>query len=90
MLHIITQSPYRSSALKECLAVAQTSDVLLFLGDGVYAVTLQNEELVKHNIYLLADHASARGLTNVAWANYIDYAGVVKLTEQQHPVQTWF
>lgn len=90
MLHMITTSPFQSSALTECLNIAGAQDALLFLGEGVYATTLWDAGLRNRNLFVLQEHAEARGLPQVAWARYIDYDQMVELTEHHHPIQTWF
>ncbi len=90
MLHIITASPYRNSALRECLAIADPADTLLLLGDGAYATTLAPEEFAGRTVVVLQAHASARGIPETAWATYIDHAGMVDLTDHLHPIQTWY
>jgi tRNA 2-thiouridine synthesizing protein B len=90
MLHIISASPFQSSALTECLGIADTKDALLFLGEGVYAVAQADPRLTNRNVFVLQEHADARGLSQVAWVHYIDYNFMVELTEQHHPIQTWF
>jgi tRNA 2-thiouridine synthesizing protein B len=90
MLHIITTSPFQSSALNECLNIVADGDALLFLGEGVYVTAKSNIQIDHLDIHILQEHAEARGLPQVAWAHYIDYNRMVELTEQHHPVQTWF
>lgn len=90
MLHIITASPFQSSALAECLTFADSKDALLLLGEGVYAVAHADARLTNKNVFVLLEHSNARGLPQVTWAHYIDYNRMVELTEQHHPIQTWF
>jgi len=89
MLHIISSSPFVSSALRECLAVAQPGDTLLLLADAVYATNLDPNSFNELNLNVLDGHAKARGLPRVAWASYVDYDGMAALAEQLHPIQTW-
>lgn len=90
MLHIITTSPFQNPALDECLGIAGQADALLLLGEGVYATAHADPRLAHRPVHVLLEHAEARGLPRVAWAHYIDYEGMVELTEQHHPIQTWF
>jgi tRNA 2-thiouridine synthesizing protein B len=90
MLHIITASPVQSSALTECLSVAGTGDAVLLLGEGVYATAQAEGQLINRNVFVLQEHTDARGLPRTTWAQYIDYSRMVELTEQHHPIQTWF
>lgn len=90
MLHIITTSPFQSSALSECLSFADTQDALLLLGEGVYATVRADAQLINRNVFVLQEHTEARGLPHVTWAHYIEYHRMVELTEQHHPIQTWF
>ena len=90
MLHIISRSPFESSALRDCLKVARSGDVLLLLADAVYATTQPEKELAHLNVQALEEHVVARGLPRSTWVTYIDYGTMVELTEQHHPIQTWF
>ncbi|MBC6904863.1 sulfurtransferase complex subunit TusB [Saccharophagus sp. K07] len=90
MLHIISTSPFRSPAIRECLAIAQTGDSLLLLADGVYAVQQGEKVFNGLSVHILGEHAEARGISLPSWATSIDYDGMVALTEQHHPIQTWF
>jgi len=90
MLHIITTSPFQSSALTDCLSVAGAGDALLLLGEGVYAIAQQDVRLINRNVFVLYEHTDARGLPKRSWVEYIDYNRMVELTEQHHPIQTWF
>lgn len=90
MLHIITTSPFQSAALDECLGVVGATDALLLLGEGAYATLHSDPRLARQAVHVLREHAQARGLPQVTWAQYIDYDRMVELTEQHHPIQTWF
>ena len=90
MLHIIERSPYTSTALSECLSFAQPSSELLLIGGGVYAIT--QELLHKNNdlkVFAIREDVEARGIEKKAGIDYIDYAGMVLLTERNSPIMTW-
>lgn len=91
MLHIINQSPFNSSALQNCIRVAQAKDVILLIEDAVFAAIdfpAQKNELT---IYALESDIQARGLSEKISPSIqlIDYSGFVDLTIQHTPIQTW-
>jgi tRNA 2-thiouridine synthesizing protein B len=89
MLHLISTSPFQNSAIPECRKIAQDGDVLLLLGDAVYAALTEEKLFSGLQIFALAEHVAARGIAAPAWITCIDYNQMVELTCQHHPVQTW-
>jgi len=89
MLHIVSASPYQNSALRECLAIAQAGDVIMLLADAVYATQMKPETFAGLRIFALTDHLQTRGIERPEWAQPLDYDGMVQLTCQHHPIQTW-
>lgn len=89
MLHIVSVSPFQNSALRECLAVAQTGDAIVLLTDAVYAAHMVPAFFSGLSMFALAEHLQARGIESPEWIQRLDYDGLVQLTCQHHPVQTW-
>lgn len=90
MMHIITRSPYSSTALEECLNFADEQSVLLLLGDAVYATSHPGLSAFNNlKTYAIEEDCGARGLEKKDTIEYIDYLEMIKLTETHHPIQTW-
>lgn len=99
-LHIVTPSPFATSALDDCLAVAATGDSVILVCDGVYALTKGSapETLVAEavtrgtDVYALSDDLAARGLrepiTDVATP--VDYDKFVSLAVTCLRSITWY
>lgn len=89
MLHIVSASPYQSFSLSECLAVAQAGDVIVLLSDAVYATQMEPATFSGLSVFALTEHVQARGTETPEWIQPLNYDGLVQLTCQHHPVQTW-
>ncbi|MFA0812588.1 sulfurtransferase complex subunit TusB [Microbulbifer epialgicus] len=94
-LHLVSKSPFSSSALCDCIKCFAEGDVLLLIEDGVYALrhgALQ--KLQNSAIYCLEADAKARGQQEltaiVSGVTMIDDAGWVKLCTQNTPIVSWF
>lgn len=88
MLHIISNSPYASSSLENCLRYATKQCTILLIEDAVIAGLEKGQWFSRlissgHLIYLLNDDVIARGLQNQVSSqfNLVDMAGFVWLTE---------
>ena len=96
MLHTINQSPYRTNSLETSLRFIQKGDPVLFMENGVYAVSAGGKfnktisDLLKTNpVYALGPDLKARGIGGVvAKVQEVDYEGFVELVEQ-HQVNSW-
>lgn len=86
-LHIVSASPFAHNALQSCLSLFNEGDALLLICDGVYG--LQTNSLPREKVYYLDADRMARALTKPDNAHGIDYLEMVKLTEQNTPIQTW-
>lgn len=90
MLHIVSKSPFTSTALSECLAFIQPESALLLLSSAVYAIEHPSiSTLTNIGIYALQEDVEARGLKAHSNITLIDYSEMVTLTEHNHPIQTW-
>ena len=92
-LHIVSQSPIQNSALQSCLEFMQSSDALILINDGVYALVSHKsalDALMKENrVFALVDDLESRGLeTNVQ--HIIDYTEFVNLSCLHNPIQSWY
>jgi tRNA 2-thiouridine synthesizing protein B len=88
MLHIISASPFESSAWSQCAAFLQAQDAVLFIADGVYTLPLLSFPF-GCALYALIDDAKLRGIKIPEGISLVDYSGMVALTEQQTPIMTW-
>lgn len=96
MLHTINQSPYRTTSLQTSLRFIQPGDPVLFMENGVYALSEGGkfkdtiETLLKTNpVYGLGPDLKARAISKiVAQVKEVDYEGFVELAEQ-HQVNSW-
>ena len=90
-LHIVSKSPFSSSALSDCANAVRDGDALLLIEDGVYALNGQMpEKLAAGKLYCLAADASARGLAVPDSIEAIDDARWVSLCTEHHPIVSWF
>lgn len=91
ILHLIQRSPFSSSVLDDCLDIADSSDALLLMEDGVYGI--QHSDIPKDkDVYALQEDVEARGITiqansDIKLCNYDDF---VSLTTQYNQVISWF
>ncbi|MBU7022790.1 MAG: sulfurtransferase complex subunit TusB [Theionarchaea archaeon] len=89
MLFIINKSPFTSRSLESCVNIAETNDVILFIEDGVYAVTsdqIHQAEQKGIKLYVLKADLEARGIQTAL--PVVDYEGFVDLVEE-NTVVTW-
>ncbi|WP_444931372.1 sulfurtransferase complex subunit TusB [Microbulbifer sp. SSSA002] len=94
-LHIVSKSPYTSSALKECLGAFAQGDALLLIEDGAYALRHPTLARVQNApVYCLEADAAARGQQQPAAAidsvEMIDDARWVQLCTEHQPIVSWF
>ncbi|SDZ83112.1 sulfurtransferase complex subunit TusB [Microbulbifer marinus] len=90
-LHIVSKSPFSSTALSDCLDAFGDGDALLLIEDGVYALSgrMAEQPAVKP-VYCLAADAAARGLQIPASVTAVDDAGWVALCTEHNPIVSWF
>lgn len=93
-LHIISKSPFTSSALTDCSASCAGGDVILLIEDGVYAaLEVQAPQLAQaaaSAVYCLKSDATARGIDIAPGVNAIDEAQWVALCAEHNPIVSWF
>jgi len=99
MLHTINKSPFERNSLDTCLRLAKPGSDLLFVEDGVYAVTVGTavQDNVKkateeHVLYALGPDLAARGITEdqvIDGVNIVDYGDFVDLAAKNDRVQAW-
>ncbi len=98
MLHIINKSPFQTSTLDSCLALAQPGSALLLIEDGIYAATVGSaaEARVRQagatlKVYALRADMDARGVTGklIDGVTLVDYSGFVDLTVQHNTSHSW-
>lgn len=89
-LHIVNK-PASHTALASCLKVVQSSDTLLLIEDGVYAIS-QLELPPGLTVCVLREDLDARGLSDTdlpAAINPIDYTGFVDLVCSHQRSVSW-
>lgn len=89
MLFIINKNPFASRSFESCVNIAGIDDVILFIEDGVYAVTsdqIRQAEQKGIKLYGLKADLEARGIQTAL--PVVDYGGFVDLVEE-NPVVTW-
>lgn len=90
-LHIVNRSPYRSSALRDCLNAMAEGDALLLIEDGVYAAAASAQAgTMPAETYCLGADADARGVPVSDAIARIDDARWVALCVEHTPVVSWF
>ncbi|WHI46755.1 sulfurtransferase complex subunit TusB [Microbulbifer sp. JMSA004] len=94
-LHIVSKSPFTSSALRECLDAFAQDDALLLIEDGTLALRHEALETVPNGqVYCLEADAAARGQQQLAATmdkvEIIDDARWVQLCTEHHPIVSWF
>jgi sulfur relay protein TusB/DsrH len=77
---------FSASGLASCERRRREGDVVVLLGDGVYAA-MGSEPLA--NAYVLACDLEARGAVNKLDLASITYDGLVSLCTQHHPIVSW-
>lgn len=92
-LHIVTNSPFSSPALTQCLARMAENDGLVLIQDGVYILAEQQLPVqinTTDKVYVLSEDMQARGLkcthSNIS---VIDYAEFVALTLAYQRTLSW-
>lgn len=96
VLHTLNALPH-ALVVADCLRLLAADDALLLLGDATYLALADSEDCqrlkqVPAKVYLLAEDAAARGITDKLWAEAteLDMEGFVTLTEQYPRQQAWF
>ena len=98
MLHIVNKSPFQTSTLESCLAMAQPGSAVLLIEDGVYGATAGTgteaqikQACVSIKFYALQPDMDARGVTPklVEGITLVDYAGFVDLVAQYSTSHSW-
>lgn len=90
-LHIVSKSPFSSTALADCLAAFTDGDALLLIEDGVYALAARTSDAPAVGpVYCLESDARARGLEIPDSVEAIDDAHWVALCTEHNPIVSWF
>lgn len=94
-LHVVSKSPFSSSALRDCLQCFSEGDVLLLIEDGVYALRHDALQALQNSaIYCLEADAAARGQQEltaiISGVKMIDDSGWVNLCTEHNPIVSWF
>ncbi|MDR3370508.1 sulfurtransferase complex subunit TusB [Rhodoferax sp.] len=98
MLHIVNKSPFQTSTLKSCLAMAQPGSAVLLIEDGVYGATQGStieadvrQASASIKFYALQPDMDARGVTPklMNGITLVDYGGFVDLTVQYSTSHSW-
>lgn len=96
-LHLVSSSPFTSSALGDCLRVLTAEDSVLLIEDGVWAINgeqswqRQLHALCEHHaIYVLAEDAALRGIHVLPPFKIIDYETMVAIACEHARSVSWF
>lgn len=99
MLHTVNKSPFERSSLDSALRLMTKGAPVLFLEDGVFAVTKgtvvadQVAALAKDQaVYVMGPDLQARAIGEdrlVDGVNVIDYGGFVDLVVEHGTTQSW-
>lgn len=96
-LHIVSTSPFVTSALGDCLRVLQGGDCIILIENAVWAVNgdqawqRQLRALSDHHsVYLLAEDAALRGIHVLPPFSLIDYENMVAIACEHTRSLSWF
>ena len=98
MLHIINKSPFQTSTLESCLALAQPGNALLLIEDGIYAATVgsaaesrMRQACATLKVNALQPDMDARGVTGklIDGVTLVDYGGFVELAVEYNTSHSW-
>ena len=92
-LHIVSKSPYSSSALDDCLKACAREDAIFLIEDGVYAAQpdeTRQAQFAGKSVYCLQADAEARGVSAPATITTIDENRWVELCVEHNPIVSWF
>ena len=98
MLNIVNKSPFKNSALDDCLRVASSDQALIFIEDGVNAalgLSEQQQQCINNknlSVYFLKADLEARGLQGKIKNSdcIVDDQGFVTLVIEHPTSQSWF
>ena len=98
LLHTINKTPFQTNSLEGCLRTAKDGSAILFIEDGVYAVTKGTQATSaieaaskRMKIYALKPDVDARGISDrvIDGVELVDYTGFVDLAAEHSAVQAW-
>ena len=94
LIHTINKSPYSHSSLQKCLDFCLDDDAIVFLEDGVYALTHKALASVSNTpLYAIEADITARGLTetyqNQDRVQVISYEDFVALCIEYPKLKNW-
>lgn len=93
-LHIVSKSPYSSSALADCANNCAEGDAIVLIEDAVYGAVEQYPALAdiskRASIYCLQSDAEARGVAVGHNVEAIDESRWVTLCTEHNPIVSWF
>jgi len=93
ILHIVNKSPADNTALQLCLRAMGSSDSLILIEDGVYALALPasaHSLPAAQKLFALQEDCAARGLTpDSSKATTVNYTDFVKLVTQHEKTLSW-
>ncbi|MFV8782770.1 sulfurtransferase complex subunit TusB [Microbulbifer sp. SA54] len=93
-LHIVSKSPYSSSALSDCADSCAEGDAILLIEDAIYAATEGYPALAEITrraaVYCLQSDADARGVIVGNNVEGVDEMRWVALCTEHNPIVSWF
>ena len=94
-LHLVRKSAFTTNDFAQCLSVLDHQDAIVLMDDGCYNLKHSlMDSLIKRGddsiiINVIASHAQARALENIAAEQHIAMSDVVELTFNHKKVITW-
>ncbi len=91
ILHLMRCSAFSNNNLQDCLANLTKQDALVLIDDGCYTVNhpCLTEVIEDFNVFIITEHALARGLNIQANINSITLSELTDLLFTHHSVVTW-
>lgn len=93
-LHIISQSPYQNDAFAQAMKIATAQDKVLFIDDGVYALTgayLQQIQQHPCQCFAIKEHVALRGLKpDLSLVKLITFGIFVDLSLEAQHCLSWY
>jgi tRNA 2-thiouridine synthesizing protein B len=97
ILHIVNQSPFASTVIKQCLERLHHDDAIILLEDGIYCA-MQQQPFAQQiqalpQCYAIKKDVQARGINAdqlLSKISLIDYAEFVALTIRFPLNQSWY
>jgi tRNA 2-thiouridine synthesizing protein B len=91
-LHLLRRSGFSDNNLLQCVQTLTSDDAVILLDDGCYNIQhpLLNDLILSHQkLFIINEHLTARGLTNIEAIKAISMNNLIHLTFSYNTVMTW-